>query len=253
MLLLERTGRGEPVVLVHGFLGSARMWASLASRLARSFDVVAVDLPGFGRDHASAAPASIEAFAHAVMQTLDDLEIGRFHLIGHSMGGMVAQQIALECGRRVRRLILYGTAGSGQLTRRFEPISNTIARMRSAGVAAPGRDIVASWFTEGEAAAGFGSCHADIAGVSLQSAVAALTAIERWNLRARLREILAATLVIGGDADRSTPPEELVELFSSLPHADLCILPGCAHAAHLERPEWFESMVGRFLATPDRA
>lgn len=249
MLLVERTGAGAPVILVHGFLGSARMWAPAAAHLARSFDVIAVDLTGFGRDTARTAPDRIEDFARDVVDTVDDLAVGRFHMIGHSMGGMIAQQIALESGSRLMRLVLYGTAGSGRLPRRFEPIAATMDRMRTDGVRAVGQGVVRSWFTAGEKAAGFASCAADARDVTLDTAIAALTAIDRWDLRPSLDKLTMPCLVIGGDADRSTPPEEMLGLYRSLPCAELCVLPHSAHAAHLERADLFNSAVGQFLTT----
>ncbi|MEK7412966.1 MAG: alpha/beta hydrolase [Planctomycetota bacterium] len=251
MLLVERTGAGAPVILVHGFLGSAGMWAPVVSHLARSFDVIAIDLPGFGRDTAQTAPDRIEDFARVVIDTVDGLKLGRFHMIGHSMGGMIAQQIALECGSRLMRLVLYGTAGSGRLPLRFESIAVTIARMRTEGVRTVGRGIVRSWFTAGEMATGFAPCAADVCDVTLDTAVAALTAIDRWDLRSSLDKLTMPCLVIGGDADRSTPPEELLGLYRSLPRAELCVLPHRAHAAHLESVDLFNSVVGQFLMTAD--
>lgn len=59
--------------------------------------------------------------------------------------------------------------------------------------------------------------------------------------------------MIGGDRDRSTPPEELLDLYKGLRRAALCVLPHCAHAAHLESPELFNSVVGEFLVMPDAA
>lgn len=247
MPLTERTGAGAPVILVHGFLGSAAMWAPVMSHLARSFDVIAVDLPGFGRAKTQTAPDRIEYFARAVMNTVDGLKLGRFHMIGHSMGGMIAQQIALEYGSRLMRLVLYGTAGCGRLPYRFEPITVTIDRMRARGVQTVGRDIVRSWFTAGESATGFAPCAADVIDVTLDTAVAALTAIDRWDLRPRLDELGMSCLVIGGDADRSTPPEESLALHRALRRSELCILPHCAHAAHIEHANLFNSVVGHFL------
>lgn len=244
-----RSGRGIPVVLVHGFLGSARMWSPLASHLRSSYEVVAVDLPGFGSRTSQTAPDQMERLATAVVEVADRMGIERFHLAGHSMGGMVAQQMARDWPARVQRLVLYGTAASGRLPHRFEPIAATIDRMRSHGVSAIGRDVVRSWFVAGENAAEYADCAADVDRVTLATAVAALTAIDQWDMRASLSGVSQPCLVIGGDSDRSTPPEELLALHRLLRDTELCILPGCAHAAHLERPDLFNSIVTRFLST----
>ena len=248
MLLTQHWGTGEPVVLIHGFLGRARLWGPLAEALAHRFHVVAVDLPGFGRDSARSAPDRIEAFSQTVVATLDDLGVESCHLIGHSMGGMVAQQIALDVPDRVERLVLYGSAGSGRLSRRFEPIADSIERMQRSGVSAVGLGIIQSWFVSGARARNFPICAAGIDDVSLETAVAALQAIECWDVRARLPELACPCLVIGGDRDRSTAPEDFIELYRALPRSALCVLPACAHAAHLECSEWFNSVVLQFLS-----
>ncbi|MBP8298373.1 MAG: alpha/beta fold hydrolase [Burkholderiales bacterium] len=225
------------------------MWAPLVARLQDSFDIVAVDLPGFGRDTARTAPGRLEDFARAVIDTVNECGLDRFNLMGHSMGGMIAQQVALECGSRIDRLVLYGTAGSGELRHRFEPIEASIQRLRVDGVRTVARSIVRSWFIGGEADPGFELCAAATVDVRLESAIAALTAITLWDMRPRLGELTMPCLVIGGDSDRSTPPDELLALRRGLPRAELCILPGSAHAAHLESTYLFNAVTGKFLTT----
>jgi pimeloyl-ACP methyl ester carboxylesterase len=248
MLPIKRWGNGgEPVVLVHGFLGSADVWGPAAALLGRSFEVIAVDLPGFGSHTAETSPDRIEDFAHAVLDTATRLRLDRFHLIGHSMGGMIAQQAAIDGAGRIAKLVLYGTTDSGALPHRFEPITATIDRMRARGVVAIGQEIARSWFADGVAPAG---CLAAVDNVTIESATAALTAIHRWDLRPRLQELNMPCLAICGDRDRSTAPEEMLLLYRRLPRAQWCVLPGCAHAAHLERTDMWVEVVDRFLGAP---
>jgi pimeloyl-ACP methyl ester carboxylesterase len=101
---MRRAGAGEAVVLVHGYLGGSRQWAAEIDHLSTHFDVVAVDLAGYGEARDRVAPTDMAAHAHAVLATLGALGIDRFHLLGHSMGGMVAQQMVVEAPRRVDRL-----------------------------------------------------------------------------------------------------------------------------------------------------
>ena len=105
----ERCGNGYPLVLVHGYLGGSQQWASELIGLSRSFDVIALNLAGYGAAHALSAPTEISDHATAVLDTLDKLGIERFHLLGHSMGGMVVQQLVHQAPHRVDRLVLYGT------------------------------------------------------------------------------------------------------------------------------------------------
>lgn len=117
------TGHTTPLVLLHGFGGSAGSWLAVQTALAGSRRVIAVDLPGHGgsRNH----PANdYHGMAEAVIQTLDSIGIGHFHLAGHSMGGAVATTLALARQERVASLTLICPGGFGglvneQLMRRF--------------------------------------------------------------------------------------------------------------------------------------
>lgn len=104
-----RVGQGQTLVLVHGFLSGLHYWDKQIEKLSTHFDVIAMDLPGYGGEVAKTGHNSISDFALSVLKKLDDMGIQNFHLIGHSMGGMIAQEIALSAPQRVTRLVLYGT------------------------------------------------------------------------------------------------------------------------------------------------
>src|SRR5215470_11167237 len=91
-----RYGKGTPLIMQHGFLGGGGYWVPQFPAFGKGFDIVAPDLPGFAGSGAEPPQDSIEGMAGAVVALADALKIERFHLIGHSMGGMVAQQIALD-------------------------------------------------------------------------------------------------------------------------------------------------------------
>ncbi|MEP6587580.1 MAG: alpha/beta fold hydrolase, partial [Polaromonas sp.] len=124
-LHFRRTGRGETLVLVHGYLGGSAQWAHEMRYLSQHFDVIAVDLPGYGDSHALAAPHTIEGFARAVLDQLDTLGVKNFRLLGHSMGGMVVQEMARAAPQRITQLFLYGTGPLGSLPGRFETMAQS--------------------------------------------------------------------------------------------------------------------------------
>lgn len=116
-------GAGEPLVLVHGFGGSAASWLAVQTALSGTRRVIAVDLPGHGKSRTHPA-ITYEGMAEAVVQTLDTLGIGRFHLCAHSMGGAVSTTLALAYPDRVASLTLIAPGGFGglvneKLMRRF--------------------------------------------------------------------------------------------------------------------------------------
>jgi len=87
-------GKGFPLVLVHGFLGSAKMWEPQIDFFKDYFRVITPDLPGFGRSNKAKSLNSIQSMANLLLDSLEEKEIDKFHLLGHSMGGMIVQEMA---------------------------------------------------------------------------------------------------------------------------------------------------------------
>lgn len=252
-LICEEAGAGEPaLVLVHGYLGSSRHWARQLETLSCHRRVIAVNLAGFGASAHLAPPATIAGHAAAVLDTLSGLGIERFDLLGHSMGGMIAQQMAATAPGRIDRLILYGTGAMGVMPDRFEPIETSRRRLMTEGLEATVRRIAASWFEAGTDAAGYPLCVDEGLRAAPQAALAAFAAWEGWDGRAALAGLDMPTLVLGGDGDRSYPWEQTERLWRGIAGARLAIVPGCAHAVHLEKPAIFDALVEDFLASTRR-
>jgi len=248
MLHYRRHGNGMPLIMQHGFLGGSGYWVPQFAAFGKVFDIVAPDLPGFAGSAAELAQDSIEGMAAAVIGLVDALGIDRFHLLGHSMGGMVAQQIALDHPHRLRKLVLYGTASLGNLPKRFETPAATRARIQQEGIEACAQRIVPTWFVQGEAAPFYRLCYEAGRGVTAAAADKAEAAFAKWNVGARLGELKVSTLVICGDRDRSISLDQAIALSERIKGSRLCIAPGCAHNVHLEDPEFFNQVVGDFLA-----
>ena len=225
-LPLRRAGRGEPLVLVHGFMGGSAQWTAELQALGPHFDVIAPDLAGYGDACERAAPATIAAHAQAVLATLDALGIERFHLLGHSMGGMVVQEMVHQAPSRVQRLVLCATAA---------------------------RRISATWLLDREASPAYPALSALARRASAQAARAGLDAMEGWDGRERLATVGVPTLVVWGESDRTYGWPLIEKLWRTIPGASLAVLPGCAHALHLERPGLFHALVHEFLRPPAAA
>ena len=133
---------------------------------------------------------------------------------------------------------------------RFETINQSRARIRAGGVSVAARRIAATWFVQGEAAAGYPLCVKLGETVSEQTALAGLTAMETWDGRAALPDIAQKTLVFWGDRERSYLWPQPEALWNGIADSSLCVLPGCAHAMHLEEPDLFNQIVVRFLSDP---
>lgn len=243
-----RAGRGPAFVLVHGYLGGPEQWQRELDHFSDRYDVIAPTLPGFGAAADRPGCDTIADMARALFGLLDDLSVGDFVLLGHSMGGMVAQEMARMRPHNVARLVLYGTGPLGLMPGRFEPIATSRDRLLSDGVAATVGRIGATWFKTGADAAGY-RCVTEIgARANPQAAVAALGAMAAWDGRGALAQLTMPTIVIWGDVDRSYRWPQVEALWTNLPDVRLSVIPGAAHAAHLEKPALFHSIIDDFLS-----
>ena len=247
MLHFRRYGSGPTLVMQHGFVGGGGYFAPLAARLARFFDVVCPDLPGVAGSATQRAEMTVPGLSCCLTELLDALGIERFSLLGHSMGGAVALQTALDQPERIEKLVLYGTGSTGRLPKRFESIEDTLASIRSDGIRTVARRITATWFVEQTRAPMYEFC-VDAAGTpDERAAIEALENIQSWDVAERLNELDMPVLVICGDCDRSYGLEDTLAMMRRITGSQLCVIPNCAHAAHLEAPGVFTETLTTFL------
>ncbi|MGS4886147.1 alpha/beta fold hydrolase [Roseibium sp. MB-4] len=240
-----------PLVLVHGFMGGSDQWKP-QSPLKNTVPLITVDLPGFGKNAHLAPINSIETLARWVLNELTDQGVERFLLLGHSMGGMVVQDMIRQAPDRVARLVLYSTGALGLLPGRFEPIETSMQRAKVDGAKATARRIAATWFLHRENAKAYPACAA-IAECSSPDAIqAGLEAMRDWSGVDFLSFIRAPTLIIWGDQDHTYPWPQIQTLWQSVPESSLAVIPGCAHAVHLEEPQIFNHLLERFIYEDDQ-
>ena len=115
-------GSGTPLVLVHGFLGSTDMWEPQIEYFKENFRILTPALPGFGKSNKVKSCDSIECMAKAILNSLKIRQIEKFNLLGHSMGGMIVQEMTRLANDKILKLICYGTSSRGNRPGRFEPI-----------------------------------------------------------------------------------------------------------------------------------
>ena len=250
LLPFQRSGSGPILVLVHGYLGGSEQWASELANLSSFFDVIAVDLAGYGNAQALQAPKDMAQHATAVLDTLSELGVNRFHLLGHSMGGMVVQQMVHQAPQRIDRLVLYGTGPLGLIPGRFETMSRSRERLAADGLECTARRISAMWLLEREASSAYETVASLACKASPQAAEAGLWAMESWDGRNWLPAIQQTTLVIWGEHDRSYAWPQVEALWRGIKGASLAVVPACSHCVHLERPEIFQSLIREFLVAP---
>jgi len=241
-----------PLVLVHGFIGGSAQWDTLRAALSSKVDLVAIDLPGFGRNAHLPAIDSIEGFADWVIEELRGKGIDHYHLLGHSMGGMIAQEMAMRDSTRVNRLILYATGAVGVLPGRFETIAESKRRAAEDGAGATARRITATWFLERDAADVYDACARIAECADLRAIQAGLDAMQKWSGQSALSAIEQDTLIVWGDKDRTYAWDQTHTLWTGIARCQLAVVPGCAHAIHLEKPDMFTALLVDFLS-PERS
>lgn len=235
-----------PIVFVHGFMGGSPQWAGQEHAFGDA-PVIALDLPGYG-DSADLAPLpTIEAYADWALRDIAGRGIGRFHLVGHSMGGMIVQEMTARAPDLIDRLVLYGTGAQGVLPGRFETIQTSKDRALKDGAQATARRIAATWFLDQENAPTFEGCAQIAERSGMDAILAGLDAMNLWDGCALLPAFTQETLIIWGDRDRTYSWAQTEHLWQSIAQSSLAVVPKCAHAPHLEKPELFNRILGDFL------
>ncbi|WP_425298245.1 3-oxoadipate enol-lactonase [Nocardia abscessus] len=243
----------DPIVLL-GSLGSDRsMWEPQIPALSALADVLAVDVRGHGGSPAPAGPYRIAELADDVLALLDSHGLDRVQLVGLSLGGAIAQQIAIEHPRRVRTISLLCTAAKfgepAAWTARAEAV-------RRDGVASIADAVVGRWFTGGFAAADPGvvaRCLAMIASTDDEGYAACCEALAQWDSRAALSRIAAPALVIAGAQDPATTPDDLRVIAAGVPRARLHVVTPAAHLASIEQADRVTALIREHLTTPTEA
>jgi pimeloyl-ACP methyl ester carboxylesterase len=240
-------GKGFPLVLVHGFLGSSQMWEPQIKYFKKNYRVLTPDLPGFGKSNKSESCNSINSMAQVIIDCLNKKGINNFYLLGHSMGGMIVQEIAKTSEDRISKLICYGTGPIGEVPGRFESMDQSREKLKKTGLQITAHRIAKTWFVKGENAKYFYLCSNAGKATNLKAADNALIAMKNWNGLENLKNIKSKTLIIWGDQDKSYNFDQVDALNKNIQNSKLKIFKGCSHNTHLEKPDEFNDCVQNFL------
>ena len=252
-------GDDEPVVFVHGLGGSWQNWLENIPRFARDRRVVAVDLPGFGRSEMPTEEISIRGFARSVDELCDRLGLGHVVVVGNSMGGFTAAEMAISYPERVERLVLVSAAGISITRLRRAPLltlgrmttfSGALLAARSRRLAArPGlRHLALATIARHPSRMRADLVYEQLQGAGREGFLPALDALMSYDFVERLPEIACPTLVVWGTDDMLVPVEDADEFERLLPDARKVIMEDTGHVPMLERPQAFNECVADFLA-----
>tara|TARA_B110000240_G_scaffold188348_1_gene227092 strand:+ start:17 stop:775 length:759 start_codon:yes stop_codon:yes gene_type:complete len=246
-IFVEDIGSGPPLVLVHGFLGSSDMWNPQIKFFKDDFRVIVPALPGFGKSSTISSCDSIQCMAEILLDSLEKKKIKSFNLLGHSMGGMIVQEIAKLAGEKISKLICYGTGPRGNIPGRFETIDQSRKKLKINGLENTAHRIAKTWFIEEDKAKFFYLCEAAGKQTSIEAADNGLVAMKNWNGVENLKNIKIETLIIWGDQDKAYNFNQVKTLKDKIPNSNLKIVKDCSHNVHLEKPDEFNRIVIEFL------
>lgn len=252
-MAFDVTGHGDTAVfLLHGIGGNRHTWPALVDALGRAgYCAVACDLPGYGTS-ATVEPYTLEQLALSCVQCMDIVGARRAVVLGHSMGGMVAQTIAALAPGRADGLILYAT--SAAFGRPDGDWQRDFVRQRTAPLDAGcsmselAQDLVARMVGPTASAQAIAAAVAAMGAVPPETYRAALGALVAFDRRADLPNIAVPTLALAAENDGNAPPAVLQKMAQRIPGAEYVCLPQAGHLAHLETPAAFNAAVLAFLS-----
>ena len=247
-IYVDDIGEGFPFVLVHGYLGSSEMWTFQKEFFSKDYRVIIPALPGFGESHNVKSLNSINKMAKEIINVLDQKKIDKFNLIGHSMGGMIVQEITKLIGDRVNKLICFATGSIGDIPGRFETMEETREKLKKEGTQLSFSRVPLKWFVKGDKDKNYFLCENAVKNVSLEAADNALLAMKNWRGKENLKNIKNDTLIIWGDKDTSYNFDQVDTLNKNIKNSRLEIFKDCAHNVHLEQPDQFNNLVKEFIS-----
>ena len=244
----ELTGASSaPVLVLSNSLGTTMaMWEPQLAEFEKSFRVLRYDTRGHGQSEVTPGPYTLGQLAQDVMRLLDALKIEEAHFCGLSMGGLTGLQLGLNASRRFRKMVVcsasakFGTA---------EGWDKRIEVVRASGMKQVAGQVIERWFTKEfrEATPGkVETMRQMIEGISPDGYVNCCMALRDADLRVRLSEVHAETLIISGTQDPVSPPVDGELLASSIPGARYCEL-NASHLSNVEAAEEFTRETLRFL------
>jgi pimeloyl-ACP methyl ester carboxylesterase len=249
----EVYGRGRPVILLHGWLGSWGLWQETMAQLGQSYRTYALDFWGFGESGTKRDTYAVQDFISLVDQFMEQLGIARAPLVGHSMGGTVSLSVAFQHPERVRKVVVIGSPIQGSslswllklFGRRWvAQIVHSNIWMLKLGfrVLAPLYSRDPRWSD---------MMNRDLSRTSLESFLISIATLRETDLRPRLSEIKAPVMGMYGDRDVVVSPGEWKPLAAGVPQARIERFHTAGHFIMLDEPATFMTTLKDFLDAPE--
>jgi 3-oxoadipate enol-lactonase len=247
-------GGGPTVLMLHGIGGGHLAFAPQVETLASNgYRAVAWDMPGYGHS-APIEPYTFKGLAQSCIRLIEGLKCENVALVGHSMGGMVAQEVVARRPDLVSKLVLCGTSASfgkpdGDWQREF--IAQRTAPLDAGqGMADLAEQLVPQMIGPGSLPEGVKlatHCMSLVPAATYRRALEALVTFDR---RANLPHINVPVLLVAGEHDRNAPPSVMKKMADAIPRSTYIEMRGIGHLQNLEAPDEFDGFLLNFLALP---
>lgn len=251
----EQHGSGDDLILIGGLSADHQVWKSTLREFSKKFRVLTFDMRGAGQSDTPDYPYTTEMMANDVLQLMDALNMKRAHILGHSMGGCVAQQIALLGAKKVNKLVL--VSSRAKPTAVTNMILSTRAKLKN--MASISEELLAEYTMPLLFSEHFlkntvqlkGFIHWTLMNPHPQSPIGfknQLNAVMTHDVFLQLKKITTPTLVIAGEEDILMPAKHIKVMSEKIPNSQLVLLSECAHMPHVEKSKEFVACVMRFLS-----
>jgi pimeloyl-ACP methyl ester carboxylesterase len=243
----ETYGRGQPVIMLHGWLESWDHWLGTMESLGRHYKTYALDFWGFGESGKDGGSFTVQDYVEMVDQLMERLGIEQAYIIGHSMGGTVSLSLTLEHPRRVQKIVVVGSpiVGDGlsiflRLSAR-RSLAHLFYQVFPLGFRILSPLYARDWRTWCKM---FGN---SLSRATLESFHYSIASLRKTDLRLQLKEIQVPVLGVYGRADRIVDPKQRNVLAEGTPRAEIRYFENSGHFPMLDEPERFYHTLHEFL------
>ncbi len=245
----ETSGHGEPLVFIHGLGSSTRDWAPQVAEFCTKYNVITEDLRGHGQSDKPPGPYSIPMFASDTAGLLGELGTTPAHVVGISLGGAVALQLALDAPALVRSLTVVNSGPSlgGTPEQQKAEIDRRVNIVQQMGMRAMGQALAPNLFPKPEHESLRRDFIENWASNDPQAYIEATRSMLGWDVTSQIPGIRCPALILTADQDY-TPVAAKEAYARTMPNARVKVIPNTHHAIPMEAPEAFNVALMQFLA-----
>jgi len=245
----EVYGRGRPVILLHGWLGSWGLWQETMTHLGRYYRTYALDFWGFGESGKKRDSYAVQDFVSLVDQFMEQLGIVQAPLVGHSMGGTVSLLVAIQYPQRVGKTVVIGSPITGSslnfLLKMFGRRLIAYIVHNNPWILRIGFRILAPLYTRDRRWPAM--MDRDLSQTTLESFLMSIASLRRTDLRPQLPQIKIPTMGMYGDKDVVVNPQQWKPMLEGIPHARVERFNSAGHFIMLDEPQKFVETLLDFL------